>query len=245
MAILRVFVSSTHDDLEHIWSPLERLITSLGYDPVLSDRGNIAYVPDRALDESCYEEVRSCDIFVLIIGGRYGSAASDNDINLPPDFFDEYDSITRKEYRAAVDVDLPMYIFIKHAVYSEFSTYQRNRANRSVKYAHVDSINVFRFIEEILAQPRNNPIRPFESYADIEEWLKLQLAGFFRQLIRARELLHASPATKSYEATQAIETLQKVLQQGISKLPPAEISEITNAILAVVRDFSDKNAGEA
>lgn len=204
------------------------------------DRGNIAYVPDRALDESCYEEVRNCDIFVLIIGGRYGSAASDNDINPPPGFFEPYDSITRKEYRAAVDVDLPIYILIERPVFSEFSTYQRNRDNESVKYAHVDSINVFRFIEEILAQPRNNPIRPFDSYSEIEEWLKLQWAGFFRQLIR--EKLLPLPATKSYELNQSIEALQRLSQQGIAKLAPAEVSEITNAILALFRDFSDKKA---
>ena len=30
-----------------------------------------------ALDESCYREIRFCHILVLIIGGRYGSEASE------------------------------------------------------------------------------------------------------------------------------------------------------------------------
>jgi hypothetical protein len=46
MAKPRVFVSSTYYDLRHIRASLETFIHSLGYEPVLSEKGNIAYVPD-------------------------------------------------------------------------------------------------------------------------------------------------------------------------------------------------------
>jgi hypothetical protein len=72
MAKPRVFVSSTFYDLKHIRSSLDIFIESLGFEPILSEKGDIAYSPDHPLDESCYREVQTSDIFVLIIGGRYG-----------------------------------------------------------------------------------------------------------------------------------------------------------------------------
>ena len=76
-------------------------VERLGYEAVLSEKGRIAYDPDIPLDVSCYRESESCDIFVLIIGGRYGSAASDEDIASQPEFYERYQSITKKEYDAA------------------------------------------------------------------------------------------------------------------------------------------------
>lgn len=69
MAKPRIFISSTYYDLKHLRSSLENFIESLGFEPVLSEKGDIAYVPDMPIDESCYREARSADVFVLIIGG--------------------------------------------------------------------------------------------------------------------------------------------------------------------------------
>jgi hypothetical protein len=49
MAKPRVFVSSTYYDLKYVRSSLELFIESLGYDAVLSEKGGVAYIPDRAL----------------------------------------------------------------------------------------------------------------------------------------------------------------------------------------------------
>ena len=43
-------MSSTYYDLKHVRSSLERFISSLGFDPVLFERGDVAYAPDKALD---------------------------------------------------------------------------------------------------------------------------------------------------------------------------------------------------
>ncbi len=83
MARPRVFVSSTYYDLKHIRSSRENFIESLGFKAILSEKGDIAYTPDIPLDESCYSEVENSDIFVIIIGGRYGSEKSGSKKKMP------------------------------------------------------------------------------------------------------------------------------------------------------------------
>jgi hypothetical protein len=50
MAKPRVFISSTYYDLKHLRSSIENFIDQLGYEAVLSEKDNIAFVPDLPLD---------------------------------------------------------------------------------------------------------------------------------------------------------------------------------------------------
>ena len=168
MAKPRVFISSTFYDLKHVRSSLETFMVTLGYDPVLSEKGSIAYSPDVPLDESCYREAKACDIFVLIMGGRYGSEVSQSAGPEAKGFYERYESITRKEYESALERGIPIYILLDKSVYSEYETFKRNRDNQTIKYAHVDSVSVFGFIDYILSRPRNNPVYHFELSTEIE-----------------------------------------------------------------------------
>jgi hypothetical protein len=96
MARPRIFVSSTYYDLKYLRSSLVNFIEMLGYEPVLSEKGNIAFAPGSTLDKSCYREAAASDIFVLIIGGRYGAERSETRSGLPRGFFERYDSITSR-----------------------------------------------------------------------------------------------------------------------------------------------------
>lgn len=246
MPKLRIFVSSTFYDLTYVRASLGRFIDSLGYEPVLSENGSIAYVSDQSLEESCYRAVQECDIFVLIVGRRYGSPANAASANLPASFFERYDSITKREYRTAVEKGIPIYVLINRDVLSEFLTYQNNRDNNSVRYAHVDSVNVFQFIEEI--QANNKPIRSFDDYNEIEQWLRLQWAGFFRELLHRRELLPRvsnqrgsdAPALQSSEISDVIKTLLRVLEGGITRLSPEEAESLSKVIQAASSTPSDE-----
>jgi hypothetical protein len=186
MAKPRIFISSTYYDLKHIRYSLDIFISNLGYETILSEKGDIAYAFDLHLDESCYKEVNNVDIFVLIIGGRYGSEVSNGDKKPEKKFYDRYESITKREFDTAINKDIPTYILIESNVYSEYRTFLKNKTNDTIKYAHVDSVNIFHFIEEIMSKPRNNPIKSFEKFDEIEYWLKEQWAGLFKDLILRR-----------------------------------------------------------
>jgi hypothetical protein len=222
MAKPRVFVSSTYYDLKHIRSSLDIFIESLGFEAILSEKGDIAFSPEAPLDESCYREAATSDIFVLIVGGRYGSGASGQDKKPGKSFYERYESITKKEYDSAVRKDIPTYILIESSVHAEYFTYLRNKENDATNYAHVDSVNIFRFVEEILARPRNNPVHTFDRFADIESWLRDQWAGLFRELLtRASNQKQIATLTGQVEDLQEVNnTLKRYLEalmSGVSK----------------------------
>ena len=186
MARPQVFISSTFYDLRHVRTSLDTFVEQLGYEPIISEKGKIAYDPDIPLDESCYRGAASCDIFVLIIGGRYGSPISEESVESSPEFYDRYTSITKNEYEAANENEIPTYILVERSVFSEYETFKRNKSNSDVEYAHVDSVNVFYFLDDILAKRKNNPLQQFDRHSEIETWLREQWAGLFQELISRR-----------------------------------------------------------
>ncbi|MFG1399154.1 DUF4062 domain-containing protein [Roseixanthobacter pseudopolyaromaticivorans] len=228
MARPRIFVSSTYYDLKHIRSSLELFVESLGYEPVLSERGDVTYHPDVALDISCYREASSADIFVLIIGGRYGSEISTPDSQRADVRIGYYESVTKKEYESACNSDVPIFILIENSVYTEYQTYLKNKEHENISYAHVESINVFKLIETIVSRPRNNPIFSFERSSQIETWLREQWAGLFREMLKARaqqkQIAALSEQVSDLRLTN--ETLKNYLEALIKKVDPEESGQL-------------------
>jgi len=186
MAKPRVFVSSTYYDLKHIRNSLESFIDSIGYEAVLFESGDIPFHHDQPMDESCYGEIHNCHMLVLIIGGRYGNPTSDSKKSKGKDLdsaYERYNSITRKEYETARERDVPIFIFVEKNVLAEYQTYKDNRDNLSIKYAHADSVNIYKLLDDILSQRRNNYVKDFEKFDDIASWLRDQWAGLFADFL--------------------------------------------------------------
>ena len=173
MARPRIFISSTYYDLKSIRADLERYVKDRGFDPVLSERGQIPYGSDAKLEEYCYKEIEHCDILISVIGGRFGSSSS----------HDSY-SISQKELKKAIDLGRPVYVFVEKSVLAEHKTYEKNKESKDIEYAAVDNISIYRFIDEIFALPINNTVAPFETSSDIIEYLQEQWAGLFQRLLR-------------------------------------------------------------
>ncbi len=226
MAKPRVFVSSTYYDLKHIRNSLEAFIDGLGYESVLYEEGDIPFHHESPLDVSCYAEIKSCHILVLIIGGRYGSPSSEQDSTTSRLEF--YNSVTKKEYETARKNDIPIYVFIDKNVHSEYHTFKKNRENTHIEYAHVDDVNIFRLIDDIYSQKRNNLIRDFEKFDDISTWLKDQWAGLFADLLgRKKQDKDLGDLSTQVSGLKDLSSVLKSYSESImEKLQPENFEQI-------------------
>lgn len=227
MAKPRVFISSIYYDLKHVRASIEVFVESLGFDPILAEYGSIAFDPSQPLDESCYREAQSSDIFVLIIGGRYGSIAT-SQATSSRQREEELESITRREFSKAHEADIPVFVLIDHGVQSEYQTYLRNKENSTINYAHVDSLRIFKFIEFVYSRQRNNPVHPFEKGSDIEGWLREQWAGIFQELLRQRkDNSRFSDLASQIRQLEAVNTtLKSYLETVLQTVSPEKSNEI-------------------
>ncbi|WP_264516381.1 DUF4062 domain-containing protein [Luteolibacter rhizosphaerae] len=248
MATPRIFVSSTYYDLRHIRKGIELFISELGYDSILFESGDIPFSHDLPLDASCYKEIGSSHILVLIIGGRYGSATSELKIILNDNelerHYQHYNSITQKELETALDEDIPVYIFVEKGVAAEYLTYKENRDNKTIRYAHVDSVNIFRLLDFIYARERNNLTKDFENLEDITSWLKAQWAGLFGDFLskRSKEKTLQTLQAQLSSLKNVAETLKDYSENIIREVSPTEAEKIITQSKAKLdqQDLKDK-----
>lgn len=189
MAIPRVFISSTCYDLKHIRESLKYFVKTVGYDPVLSDDGDVFYNPSAHTHDSCLKEVETCQLFILIIGGRYGGT-----------FIGKDTSITNNEYKEAIKNNIPVFALIENAVYSDHHVFATNKKKNAaiadqIEYPSVDNVKIFDFIDEVRKNVKNNAIFPFGNFSDIEGYLKKQWAGMMYDFLLQRNSEDASKIT--------------------------------------------------
>lgn len=244
MAKPRIFVSSTYYDLKHIRKGIQEFIHSLGYESVLFESGEIPFSHSEPLDVSCYKEVQLSQILVLIIGGRYGSPTSEDGEKLKKKDLNKrishYNSITKQEYVTAREKDIPIYIFISKGVASEYQTYKKNKSKKKVKYAHVDNVEIFKLLEDIYAEHRNNLCREFENLNDITDWLRIQWAGLFSSFLENK------PQQKSIQSLESQVQLLQATINGLKNYTESLIrktkpDDFESMIEQTNKNISDKN----
>ncbi|TMU23992.1 DUF4062 domain-containing protein [Halomonas sp. ATBC28] len=180
----KVFVSSTYLDLK---STRESVCNALGknmLEPVLFEKGGVFFDPDCPLDTSCYKRVSECDLYILIIGSRYGSRSSQLEI-LDDVGTCEFNSVTREEWVEAKRNDIPIYIFVKLEVLSEYHIYKK-QDSRKYKCVNVDDVNVFRLIDEIYSEKMNNLVQPYEKPEHIVNFFLQQSSGLLKKFLDDR-----------------------------------------------------------
>lgn len=230
----RIFISSTCYDLKFVREDLADFIRGYDYEPILSENGDIGYTPGQNLDKSCYAAMQTADMVILIIGSVYGSAASGE----TKDEFEEYISVTRNEFRTAIESGIPVFSMIDKKVMTEYGIYEENiddieKKSLKIKFKITKDLNVFRFIKEI----KNSvaiPIQEFEKSADIKGFISKQWADMFKNYLvllkeekENREIENSVNEMKDLIQKMSV-MLDSVGKNVLSKDNPEEYEEVIN-----------------
>ncbi len=223
----RIFISSTFYDLKYIREDLANFVRSYGYEPVLFEDGDIGYTPGKTLDSSCYESMRNSDMVILIIGGEYGSAASGE----KKDEFKEYMSVTRNEFRTAVEAGIPIFVMIDKKVMTEYGVYEANydeieNKSRMMNFPTTKNINVFRFVKEIKGIV-TLPIQEFEQSADIKGFISKQWADMFKNYLSS--LRNEKGNRKIENSVNEMKILIQKMDIMLNNLGKSVLNEDSNA----------------
>ncbi len=169
MESMKVFLSSTCYDLKQIRADLLEYFLNMGFTPILSEYSNFPIDPDKNTIDNCIENVKNnTDIFILIIGNRYGSQINDDK------------SITNTEYLYAKRLGIPIYIFIYKPVLAIIPIWEKNK---DIDFSNVvDSPKIFEFIQNIRETDKKWCFE-FDKAQDIVSTLKTQLSHLFKETL--------------------------------------------------------------
>nr|WP_279286996.1 DUF4062 domain-containing protein [Heliobacterium chlorum] len=236
MPLPRVFVSSTFYDLRYIRENMKLFIRNMGFEPVLSEDGNVFYNPRQHVQDACLSEVQTCQLFVLIIGSHYGSKYKETP-----------ESITNHEYKTAVENKTRIFALVEQQVLNEYNFFIKNRENPEVDetkiiYPSVSSTKIFNFVEEVKSNAINNALVPFAEFQDIEIYLKQQWASMmYNFLTKDSESERVSNLLSQINAmSQNIEFLSKQILSAVGSDTANIMAEIYDMMLqhGCIRDLA-------
>jgi hypothetical protein len=235
MATPKVFISSTCYDLGQIRDSLSEFISSYCYEPVLSERGDVFFHPDLHTHSSCINEIENCQLFILIIGGRFGGNYK----------FDKSKSITNAEYEAAIFKKIPIFTFIKKEVFDDHKYYQKNKSKiellKQLDFPSMDNqdyaINIFEFINQVRLSGLNNGFFQFEFVKDIKHFLGKQWAGMMFDFLNNRnkdynqKVVNNTLDNLTLINKKTEELLENILENLNPKEAKKQIQEIDKVII--------------
>lgn len=222
----RIFVSSTCYDLKYIRENLKHFISSLGYEPILSEEGSVFYDPTKHAQDACLAEVPSCQMLVLIIGGRYGSQYKETD-----------KSITNKEFEKASEAKVPIFSLVERPVYDQYRFWLVNKENAEIDenaiiYPAVDSTKIFEFIQQVQSASVNNAIILFDDFEGMQSYLKQQWASMTYQFLTTE-----SQAKKVDETLSAISDMSRKIEfitRQIAKSIETDKADMANVKIKIM-----------
>ena len=130
-----VFVSSTMYDLSELRTHISNFIETLGWRAVMSEHDSFPIDPDQSTVDNSRRIVRqNADVFVMIVGSRYGNIDDATG-----------KSITNLEFFEARTHGVPSYVFVRNDVLAQLKIW---KTNPDADYSSVvDSSQVFDFID--------------------------------------------------------------------------------------------------
>ncbi|MFZ0963601.1 MAG: DUF4062 domain-containing protein [Terriglobia bacterium] len=216
-----VFVSSTCYDLKQVRADTKQFLEGLGLDPVLSEYNSFPVDPDLGTVDNCLKAVESkADIFVLIVGARYGSPT------------DQGQSVTNLEFSRAKAKGIPVYVFVTRTVLEMLQVWQ---ANPSADFSKVvDTPKLLEFVGKLKGSGETW-VFPFDTAQDIFDVLRTQLALLFMDALALR--LRASSARDLLEKFGHLRGTP--LRLLIERPPGWEYLLFTEALYDGVRGLTD------
>lgn len=174
---LTLFISSTCYDLAQVRENISQFCESIGANALVSEQGNFPVDPSTSAVENCLKVVRErADIFLLVVGGRYGSLSETGK------------SVTNLEYLEARSIGIPKYVFVKRDVLSLLPVWQ---ANQEADFSSVaDNPKLFEFISS-LRSSGEVWIFPFDTALDLTATLRTQLSYLFLDSLKWRRMLQS------------------------------------------------------
>ncbi len=172
MGKTKIFISSTCYDLSQIRQDLKDSILAMGHIPVMSENKDFPVNPLATNEDNCIEAVKNeADIFVLIIGNRYGYKLESGH------------SITNIEFLTAVQKGIPIYTFTLKSMIHVLPLWKKNPNSDFSEY--VDDTKVFEFIEDVRTK-RGLWNFEFDRAQDIIDVLKSQMSILLEDTLSER-----------------------------------------------------------
>lgn len=193
-----VFVSSTCYDLAQIRLDLKRFIEGMGYEAMISESPSFPVNPQATAVENCLNAVRDrADIFVLIIGARYGNKQPGGR------------SITNLEFLEARTSGVPIYVFVAKEIIHNLRIWKKNP---DADYTSiVDDPRLFSFVDE-LRNASGLWMYDFDEVANIVDTLRKQWGILFTESLLFRSRLQ-SPRIPAELAALPAEALSIFLER--------------------------------
>lgn len=139
----------------------------MGFRPMLSEFNSFPVSPGSSNLENCIRNVeKNADIFVLIVGNRFGSIV------------DSEKSITNLEYLHAKSKGIPIYVFIDKKIIHWLPVWKKNA---TIAFPDIDSPKLLEFANELRSSGTWS--YSFENGTDIVETLRKQWASLFSQTL--------------------------------------------------------------
>lgn len=172
----RVFISSTYYDLKQLRQDLSQSLIDLGLTPLASEFDSFPVNPDIRAIENCIEVVKAeADVFILIVGKRYGYVDTNND-----------KSVTNLEYIAATSKGIPVFVFVDRELISAIPFYKQNPEADFTNI--VDNKAVFDFVINI-REREGRWVFSFDTAQDVVKNMKTQFARLLMDGLSTRALL--------------------------------------------------------
>lgn len=171
--IPNIFISSTIQDLSHLRDSIRDLIIELGYNPIMSEYGEIGYLPTNSAEDSCYLALKDCQMAIVIVGKRYGTV-SQNGL-----------SVTHNEFRTTRERKIPVIFLINEEVLSFKRVYDANENIDDLSFPGMENpAKVFQFIKEFSESEINNGLIQFSNVQSAKNNLKKQFAHIVGDLLK-------------------------------------------------------------